>query len=79
MDKYFEYEEVKDNKKFNFYVTRLKGCVSLWWDSVQDDRKNRGKHKIISWDRMVAKLKSKCMPRDYFTELFRRLHSLRKK
>jgi hypothetical protein len=79
MDKYFEYEEVEDNKKVKFVVTRLKGHVSLWWDSVQDDRRKRGKKNITSWDRMVTKLKSKFMPRDYYTQLFRRLQNLRQK
>jgi len=46
MDKYFEYEEVEDNKKVKFIVTRFKGHVSLWWDSIQDDRRKRGKQKI---------------------------------
>jgi hypothetical protein len=39
MDKYFEYEEITDNKNVKFVVTRLKGHVSLWWDRIVDKLK----------------------------------------
>ena len=35
MDKYFEYEEIDENKRIKFAVTRLKGHAALWWDNVQ--------------------------------------------
>jgi hypothetical protein len=35
--------------------------------------------KIKSWDRMVAKLKDKFMPKDYQINKFRKLHNLRHK
>jgi hypothetical protein len=31
-DKYFEYEEIDDEKKVKHAMTRLKGHASLWWD-----------------------------------------------
>ena len=34
LDKYFEYDEVKENKKARFVVTKLKGHTSLWWDNM---------------------------------------------
>jgi hypothetical protein len=52
MDKYFEYEEVEDNKKVKFIVTRLKGHVSLWWDNIQDDKEREARkrsHHGIEW------------------------------
>jgi hypothetical protein len=41
--------------------------------------KSNGKHKIKSWDRMVAKLKDKFISKDYQINLFRRLKNLRQK
>jgi hypothetical protein len=35
--------------------------------------------KIKNWDRMVAKLKEKFIPKDYQINLFRRLQNLRQK
>jgi hypothetical protein len=43
MDKYFEYENVADEKKVKFVVTRMKGHALLWWDGVQAERQNKGK------------------------------------
>ena len=58
MDKYFEYEEIDENKRVKFVVTMLKGHATLWWDNVQVERRNKDKPLIKSWDRMVAKMKS---------------------
>ena len=43
MEKFFDYEETKDEKKVNFVVTKLKGHATLWWDGVQAERKRLGK------------------------------------
>jgi hypothetical protein len=60
-------------------VTRLKGHATLWWDELQDDRRSKGKQKIKIWDRMVAKLKEKFIPKDYQINLLWRLQNLRQK
>jgi hypothetical protein len=58
---------------------RLKGHVALWWDELQADRHCQGKQRIKSWDRMIAKMKAKFIPRDYQISLFRRMQNLRQK
>jgi hypothetical protein len=73
LDKYFDYEEIDDEKKVNHAVTRLKGHATLWWDELQADRRRKGKSKIKSWDRMVDKLKAKFIPKYYQLNMFRRL------
>jgi hypothetical protein len=49
----------------------------LWWDELQANRRYKGKQKIKSWDRMIAKMKVKFIPRDYQITLFRRMQNLR--
>jgi hypothetical protein len=34
LDKYFDYEDVEEDKKFKHVVTRLKGHAALWWDEL---------------------------------------------
>jgi len=34
LDKYFNYEDVEEDKKVKDVVTRLKGHASLWWDEL---------------------------------------------
>jgi hypothetical protein len=77
LDKYFNYEDVEEEKKVKHAVTRLKGHATLWWDELQADRCCKGKQKIKSWDRMVAKMKAKFIPKDYQITLFRRMQNLR--
>ena len=56
LDRYFDYEEIEEDKKVKLVVTRLKGHAALWWDSVQAKRKNNNKSVIKSWDRMIANM-----------------------
>jgi hypothetical protein len=79
MDKYFDYEDIDEEKKVKHVVTRMKGHATLWWDELQADKRRKGKAKIKSWDRMVAKFKAKFMPKDYQLNLFRKLQNLRQK
>jgi hypothetical protein len=79
LDTYFDYEDVEEDKKVKHAVTRLKGHAALWWDELQADRHCKGKKKIKSWDRMIAKMKAKFIPRDYQISLFRRMQNLRQK
>ena len=65
LDKYFEYNEIKEYKRVGLAVTRLKGHASLWWDSVQEGRRRKNKLLIKSWDRMVGKMRAKFLPKDY--------------
>ena len=46
LDKYFEFDEVEEDKRVRLAVTRLKGHASLWWDSVQTKRRRRDKPLI---------------------------------
>jgi hypothetical protein len=79
LDTYFDYEDIEEEKKVRHAVTKLKGHAALWWDELQADRNSNGKQKIKSWDRMIAKMKAKFIPRDYQITLFRRMQNLRQK
>jgi hypothetical protein len=45
LDKYFDYEDVEEDKKVKHAITRLKGHATLWWDELQADRHCKGKQK----------------------------------
>ena len=65
LDRYFEYEDVEADKKVKLAISRLKGHATLWWDNVQAEQKKKNKVVIKSWDRMVAKMRGKFLPKDY--------------
>jgi hypothetical protein len=79
MDKYFNYEDIEEDRKVKHVVTRLKGHATLWWDELRADKRCKGKKRIKIWDRMVAKMKAKFICRDYQINLFRRMQNLRQK
>ena len=58
-------------------VMRLKGHASLWWDNVKTERTRKNKPLIISWDRMVEKMRAKFFPKYYHLILYRQVHNLR--
>ena len=71
LNKYFDYEEISEDKRVKFATTRLKGHASLWWDSVKAERKRLNKQPIKKWTRMEAKLKGKFLPKDYQIAMYR--------
>lgn len=73
LDKYFKCEEVSEDHRVNFIVTKLKGHATLWWDSVQIERRRLKKLPIKNWSRMVAKLKGRFLPKDYQIALHRQV------
>ena len=77
LDKYFEYDEVEEYKRVRLVVMRLKGHASLWWDSVQIERRRKNKPLIKSWDRMVAKMRDKFLPKYYQLIMYRQVQNLR--
>ena len=48
LDKYFEYDEIEEDKRVRLAVIRLKGHASLWRDSVQAERRRKNKSLIKS-------------------------------
>ena len=65
MEKLFDYDEMDDERKVKFAITRLKGHPSLWWNGVWKERRNKGKLPIKNWDRIVAKLRGKFLHKDF--------------
>ena len=79
LTKYFEFKEIEDKNKVRYAATKLKGLTAISWDELQIYRERRGKPKIKSWDKMVYKIKSQFMPKDYQLTLIRQQQNLRQK
>ena len=71
LDKYFEYDEVEEDKRVRLVVMRLKGHASLWWNTVQVEIRRKNKPLTKIWDRMAAKMRANFFPRDYQLILYR--------
>eukprot|EP00253_Pinus_taeda_P014351 PITA_14351 len=79
LDKYFESEEVSEDRRVKFVATKLKEHAALWRDNVQAERRRMNKFLIKKWSRMVAKLKGRFLPKDYQVALYRQVQNLRQK
>eukprot|EP00253_Pinus_taeda_P007187 PITA_07187 len=79
VNKFFKFEETSEDKQVRFAATKMKGHASLWWDSVQAERRRLGKQPIKKWARMEAKLKEKFLPKDYQIMLYRQVQNLKQR
>ena len=59
-------------------VTRMKGHASLWWDSMQIQRRRNNKTLIKIWDIMVENMRAKFFPKYYQLIMYRQVQNLRK-
>ena len=58
LNRYFDFEEIKDKKKVRYAATKLKGQSFIWWDELHIHIESRRKSKIHSWVKMLYKIKS---------------------
>eukprot|EP00253_Pinus_taeda_P029162 PITA_29162 len=79
LDKYFECEEISEDKKVRFATTKLKGHAALWWDNVQAERRRSNKPLIKKWNRIIAKMKSKFLPKYYQIALNMQVQNLKQR
>ena len=62
-----------------YAATGLKVHAAIWWDELHIHGERRGKSKIKTWDKMLYKIKSQFIPKDYHLTLIRQLQNLRQK
>ena len=79
IENFLEYENTSNNMKVKIVVTKLKGCVSLWWEHLQTDRQRKGKEEIKTWVKMVNNVKNKFLPSNYQVSLLRKIQNLRQR
>ncbi|KAG6523183.1 hypothetical protein ZIOFF_013036 [Zingiber officinale] len=76
VDKFFEYKDIPDGQKVKLVATRLRGYASAWWDKTQDMRLRKGKSKIISWEKMKARLRQNFLPANFAQTIFMQFNTL---
>ena len=77
--KYFDFEEIEDKKRVKYATTKLKWYATIWWDELQIHKERTGKSKIKFWDKMLDKIKSQFMPKDYQLTLIIQIQNRRQK
>ena len=73
-------KQIEDPQRMKMVCMKMKEHASLWWYTMQLERKSKGNDRIMTWDRIVVKLKGKFLPINYTLNLkYRNLQSLRQK
>jgi len=56
MDRFFEWHNLFDNRKFRFVKMMFIGEAKIYWRDVDDCLEMRGKPSITDWIKMKQKL-----------------------
>lgn len=71
MNNHFECREIPNNKRVMVGNSKMKGEALTWWNYLQGDGVKKGRSRIASWDRMVAKINAHFVPVDYEVQIYR--------
>ena len=54
MEKLFDTEQIEDPQRMKMVCMKMKEHASLWWYTMQLERKSKGKYRIKTWDIIVV-------------------------
>ena len=54
MEKLFDIEQIEDPQRMKMVCMKMKEHASLWWYTMQLERKSKGKYRIKTWDIIVV-------------------------
>jgi len=76
VERIFEFKEIPADKKVKIVALRLRKYASLWWTNLNAKRTRERKSKIVSWDKMKAKMKARFLPFTYVQDQYMLLNHL---
>jgi len=77
MDRFFEWNNLSNNRKVRFAKMKLIDEAKIYWRDVEDCLEMRGKPPITDWIKMTQKLQEKYLPQSYRNKLLDQLNNLR--
>ena len=66
LEEYFNFWKICDKEKVWLAFNKLDDEAEEWWEDIQIDIKQQGKHPIHSWQRMKRVLINTWFPNDYY-------------
>ncbi|GJZ99408.1 reverse transcriptase domain-containing protein [Tanacetum coccineum] len=76
VERVFDLRDIPDNLKVKVVAIKLRKYASLWWDHVKQKRRQQGKSRVETWDKMKKLLRAKFLPINYRQDAFFEYHSL---
>ncbi|KAA0037078.1 uncharacterized protein E6C27_scaffold86G001810 [Cucumis melo var. makuwa] len=69
-ENFFKYMDTLERKKIHWVALKLKSSASTWWDQLEVNGQNCGKHPIRSWEKMKKLLKARFPTPNYEQTLY---------
>ncbi|KAI3498749.1 hypothetical protein L1887_34530 [Cichorium endivia] len=76
VERVFDLQDIPDHLKVKVVAIKLRKYASLWWDNVKQKRRQQGKTRIDTWEKMKKLLRAKFLPINYRQDAFFEYHSL---
>lgn len=73
LEDYFDWFGLFAERKVHFVRMKMKGQLSVWWQSVEEQLHRLHQPPILDWEEMKLKLQEKYLPIDYEESLFEEL------
>jgi hypothetical protein len=68
VEEVFEFNGVPDERRVSLVVHTFRGKVDAWWQQLKQNRVQKGKLKINSWEHLLKKMRAAFLPRNYTME-----------
>jgi hypothetical protein len=65
VEEVFEFNGVLDEQQVSLVVHTFRGKVAAWWQQLKQNRVQKGKLKINSWEHLLKKIRATFLPHNY--------------
>lgn len=77
VEEILEFKQVPPEMCVSLVVTRFKGRAMAWWQQLKESRRQAGKQRTDSWDRLLKHMRRNFLPYKYERTLYNKLQNLR--
>jgi hypothetical protein len=68
VEEVFEFNGVSDERRISLVIHTFWGKVAAWWQQLKQNRVQKGKLKISSWEHLLKKMLTTFLPHNYTME-----------
>ena len=68
IERIFDFKDVPENRKVKIVAIKLRKHAIIWWEHLKRQWQQKGRDRIVTWEKMKRKLKKKKYLPNYFKQ-----------
>lgn len=76
VEEILDFKQVPDDMRVSLVATRFKSRASAWWSQLKESRRNSGKSRIDTWEKLKKHMRRSFLPYNYERTLYNKLQNL---